>query len=413
MKSGSSRLRIIALGYLVRGPLGGRAWADLHYVLALAALGHDVYFLEDSDDFPTCYDPARNVTDTDPTYGLDFAARAFDQIGLGDRWAYHNAFCSRWLGPCADRVSEICASADLLINLGGTNRLRPWLLQVPVRVFLDKDPVFTQIRNLTEPQRRERAGQHNAFFTLGENVSRRPSALPPDGIRWQATRHPMALEFWPATPAPPTGRFTTVLHWHSYPPRVYGGVRYGLKADSFAPYQDLPEKAGPLFEMAVGSPAAPRDLLRRQGWMIRDPLEVTRDLWTYQSYIRGSRAEFSVAKQGYVVSRCGWFSERSAAYLASGRPVLLQETGFSEWLPSGAGVLAFRTPEEALAGIDEINSRYEFHCRAAREIAAAYFDARTTLAPLIERAMSGQRPETTTAVAEEMVSLTGQTRGER
>jgi hypothetical protein len=160
-----------------------------------------------------------------------------------------------------------------------------------------------------------------------------------------------------------------------------------MKSDSFRDYIDLPEKAGPIFELAVGGETAHK-LLSSRGWAIRDPLEVTRDPWTYERFLQGSKAEFSVAKHGYVVSRTGWFSERSAAYLASGRPVVIQDTGFSDWLPTGAGVLPFSTPEQALAGIEDVNSRYEFHCRAARAVAEEYFDARKVLPRLIEKAMN-------------------------
>jgi hypothetical protein len=161
-----------------------------------------------------------------------------------------------------------------------------------------------------------------------------------------------------------------------------------MKSDSFDAYLDLPEKAGRIFELALGSVTAPRALLTSRGWAVRDSREPTRDPWTYQRYIRQSKAEFSVAKHGYVISRCGWFSERSAGYLASGRPVLTQDTGFSRWLEAGSGVFPFNTPQEALAGIDEIHSRYAFHCRAARALADAYFDARHVLSQLLERALS-------------------------
>jgi hypothetical protein len=160
-----------------------------------------------------------------------------------------------------------------------------------------------------------------------------------------------------------------------------------MKGESFGPYLDLPGRAGPVFELALGSASAPRELLRQKGWELRDPQAVTRDPWTYRSYIAGSKAEFSVSKHGYVVSRSGWFSERSACYLASGRPVLVQDTGFTRWLPAGAGVLAFRTPEEAAAGAEQIGHRYDFHCRAARTIVEEYFDARRVLPSLIERAL--------------------------
>jgi hypothetical protein len=176
--------------------------------------------------------------------------------------------------------------------------------------------------------------------------------------------------------------------WESYPARKYNGIRYGVKADSFGPYLDLPARIGKKFELAVGGPAVPVDVLRSKGWAPVNPLGVTKDPWSYQGYIQQSKAEFSVAKQAYVATRSGWFSDRSVAYLASGRPVLVQETGFSDWLQSGVGILPFASPDEALCGVEEVERRYDFHCRAARALAEEYFDSRKVLPRLIERAMN-------------------------
>ena len=388
MVRSSNRLRIIVLGYIIRGPLGGLVWHHLQYILGLARLGHDVYFVEDSDDYPGCYDPSRDVMDTDPSYGLRFITRTFESVDLADRWAYHDAHTAQWFGPQAERILNICATADLLLNLSGVNPLRPWLGEIPDRAFLDTDPVFTQIRHLTDPSARKLALQHTAFLSFGENIGLSNCTIPDDGLPWQATRQPVVLDAWPVTPGPEHGKFTTVMQWESYPAIEYEGRRYGMKADSFGPYIDLPEKVKSGFEIAVGSPTAPRALLRNKGWTVLNPLEPTRDPWTYQRYIQRSKAEFSVAKHGYVVSYSGWFSERSAAYLASGRPVVVQDAGFSEWIETGSGVLSFNTPEEALAGIEDINRRYEFHCRAARAVAEEYFDARKVLRRLVECAMN-------------------------
>ncbi len=388
LRSASNRLRVIVLGYIVRGPVGGFASYFLQYMIGLAQLGHEVYFFEVGDDYPSCYDPSRDLTDRDPTYGLRFATKLFNRVGLGNRWAYHHAGTSCWLGPCADRITEVCSTADLLLNVGGVNQVQPWLMEVPVRAFVDLDPVFTQVKHLTDKTAHERAMHHTAFLTVGENIGRQQSSIPHDGLPWQVTRQPIVLDSWPLTPGPTHGKFTTVMQWESYPALEYGGARYGLKSDSFGPYLDLPDRVGRIFELAVGGPAVPCDLLRTKGWEPRNPLEVTQNPWTYQHYIQQSKAEFSVAKEAYVATHSGWFSDRSAAYLASGRPVVIQETGFSDWLQTGSGVIPFTTPEEALGGIDEINSDYEFHCRAARAIAEEYFDSRKVLSHLIECAMS-------------------------
>jgi hypothetical protein len=177
------------------------------------------------------------------------------------------------------------------------------------------------------------------------------------------------------------------MQWDSYSAREHEGRRYGMKSDSFGPYLDLPKRCRTTFELAIGSPSAPRELLRERGWQVVDPLEATRDPWTYQRYLRNSRAEFGVAKHGYVVAATGWFSERSACYLASGRPILVQDTGFTDWLSTTGGVVPFRTVEEAIDGIERIECRYDFHAREARNLAIDVFDSDKVLFRLIERAM--------------------------
>ena len=381
-------MRIIVLGYIVRGPLGGLTWHHLQYVMGLAALGYDVYFLEDSDDFPSCYDPTRHITDTDPTYGLEFASATFEKVGLRDRWAYHDVHSLGWVGPCADRILEILNTADLLLNISDVNPMRSWFMGIPTRVLIDTDPVFTQLRHLTQPDRLEHASRHTAFFSFGENIGSEGCSVPDDQLPWKPTRQPIALQAWRATPGPHDGKFTTVMQWESYPARQYNGKHYGMKSDSFGEFFTLPERTTTKMELALGNPSAPRDRLGEKGWILRDPLEVTRDPWSYQRYLQDSKAEFSVAKHGYVSSGSGWFSERSAAYLASGRPVLLQDTGYTDWLEVGSGIISFTTPDEALSGIEEINNRYDFHCRASRDIVEEYFDARKVLPSLIEGAMN-------------------------
>jgi hypothetical protein len=179
------------------------------------------------------------------------------------------------------------------------------------------------------------------------------------------------------------------MQWESYAPVEHGGRRYGMKAESFAPFLDLPAAAGRVFELAVGGARAPRELLRERGWRVRDPVPLTHDPWTYERYLRASRAEWSVAKHGYVATRSGWFSERTAAYLALGRPALVQDTGFTDWLPVGKGLLAFRTPDEALAGVEAILADGAAHARAARELAAAHFASGPVLSQLLEAAFAG------------------------
>ncbi len=380
----TQRLRIIVCDYLVRGPVGGMAWSTVHYLKGLIDLGHEVYYLEDSGEYPACYDPSLHITGVDPTYGLAYADQVLSFVGLSDAWAYYDAHTEQWHGPQAEWVESLCASADIAFNLGGSNLLRPWLRNVPVRVLIDKDPTFTQIRHLTDAKALAHSRLHTHFYTFGINFGQPNCLIPDDGLTWQGTLHPIVLEAWPVASPQPRGRFTTVMLWRSYETAVFDNLRFGMKADSFEQLLQLPQKTSEVLELAVGGTDVPETRLAEHGWHLADPLLASLNLQTYQSYITESKAEFSVAKHGYVISNSGWFSERSASYLASGRPVAAQETGCSEWLASGSGVLTFTTADEALAAIQDIAARYELHCAEARSIVESYFDASSVLTELID-----------------------------
>jgi hypothetical protein len=388
-KARRARLRILVLGYIVRGPMGGMTWHHLQYLLGLQALGHSVLYIEDSGDSEhSCYHPHSGITGTDPTYGLQYAATVFQQSGFGDSWAYYDAHTESWLGPMGSHAVARANECDLLINLSCANPVRDWFRSIPLRILVDTDPAFTQIRHLTDPARKELALRHNAFFSFAENIGTPSASIPDDGFPWKPTRQPMVLDAWPVIPAPAQPHFSTVMQWESYRALEYAGRSYGVKCQSFADYVDLPRHAGQVFEIAMGSPSAPRKELRKQGWRLLNPLEVVADPWSYQDFIQRSKAEFGVAKHGYVTGTTGWFSERSAAYLASGRPVVVQDTGFSKWLETGLGVLPFRNLEEAIEGVRNIDCDYPQHCRKARDLAVEYFDSSKVLSSLLDRALS-------------------------
>jgi hypothetical protein len=379
-------IRIIVLGYIVQCPLAGFAWHHAQYVSGLAKLGHEVVFVEASGDFPGCYNPELSSIGIDPSYGLRFAADAFDGYGIGDRWAYYDSHTASWRGPRADSIVDECARADLLINLCDAEPLPSWLADIPKRALVDTDPVYSQIRHLTDSRARSGAEQHTVFFSFGENIASGKSSVPNDGFNWRATRQPIDLEAWGAEGS--SGRWTTVMQWESYKSVEYAGVRYGMKSDSFAAYVELPARVNSEVEIALGGETAPRTMLESKGWHLINPLVVSRTPWAYRDYIRASKGEFTVAKQGYVVSRSGWFSERSACYLASGRPVVVEDTGFADGiLPAGEGVISFTTIEEAVAGIEDVERNYERHSRAARAIARDHFDANEVLSRLVAEAM--------------------------
>lgn len=381
----TKHLRVVVLGYIIRGPLGGMSWHHLQYVTGLMQQGHDVWFIEDSDDYPSCYNPVTGVLDTDPTYGLEYASRVFHPIGLPHRWAYFDAAANRWYGPAANKATTISSSADVVLNVSGINPPRTWWEQAPARVLIDTDPVFTQVKHLSDPQALEAAAIHTDFFSFGENFGHPDCSIPDDGLPWKPTRQPVVTKFWPLHRPTSPGRYTTVMQWESYQPATWRGRDFGMKADSFEPFVNLPSKVSIELELVLGSARAPRTRLRQHGWHLKDPHAVSQDPWTFQSYIRHSRAEFAVAKHGYVVSQSGWFSERTTGYLASGRPALAQDTGFTKFLPTGQGLFAFRDLNDALSGIEEIEANYPLHCRHARTFVEEHFSAAHVLKSLLQR----------------------------
>jgi hypothetical protein len=376
-------LKIICSGHLVRHPLGGHSWHHLQYLVGLQRLGHDVTFFEHYGWPSSCFDPASNIMTGDPSYGISYLLELLRPHGLEHGWCYLAEDGTAY-GMPRERLAQHCRESDLYLNLSNINWI-PEVEQCERRILLDTDPVFTQIgaHGLGGPYTR-----YHALFTYGENVHRPGCHMPTGGVRWLPTRQPVVLDLWPVEAGDPSGPFTTVMNWSPLGDRWYQGRLYGQKDRSFEPFFSLPHDTGERMELAANLPPTVQARLIDNGWRLASPREVTRDPWVYQRYLRASRAEFSVAKHGYVVTRCGWFSERSAAYLASGRPVLVQNTGFPDWLKPGAGVITFETTDEARKGIEEINASYEFHCRAARPIAEEYFDARKVLSNLIERAMA-------------------------
>jgi len=377
-------LKIICSGYIVRYPLGGKTWHELQYLLGLQSLGHKVTYVEHYGWADSCYDPARNVMTGNPSYGIEYVKSLLRPYGLDNHWCYI-AEDGRFHGMSRKRLAQLCRDCDIYINQSNVNWF-PELEECRLRVLVDTDPVFTQIGAHGFGGLNSR---YHCLFTYGENVHQSGSDMPTGGVRWLPTRPPVVLNQWRVEPGNRGAPFTTVMNWSPLGDLEHEGRVYGMKERGFEPFFSLPRERGQLMEIAVKVPTPVRTRLIDGGWRLASPVEVTRDPWTYQHYLRASRAEFSVAKHGYVTTRCGWFSERSASYLASGRPTVIEDTGFTAWLPSGLGVIPFNAYGDAVAGIDDINTRYNLHCRTAREIAEEYFDSRKVLSSLIDRSMNG------------------------
>jgi hypothetical protein len=383
----TSSLRIMVTGLLAAYPLGGMAWHYLQYVLGLARLGHQVYYLEDSGRDP--YSPAEGGPSQDCTPNVCYLAGLMTRFGLADRWAYRAHERSRWFGlPDAER-EETLRSADLLLNVSGSLDRPEDYRQVRRLAYVDTDPVFTQLKMARNPRFRARVDAHDRHFSFGERVA---DALPATGHPWRGTRQPVVLSEW-RTGAPHRGVYTTVMSWTSHKPETYQGRTYGHKDVEFLRFLGLPRLVAPVaLEIALApgrTKQAPHERLAANGWRVADPAVVCPDLDSYRAYIESSKAEWSVAKSAYVQGRSGWFSERSACYLAAGRPVVVQDTGFSADLPVGEGLLPFTTVAEAVAAVHEVEAHYPRHARAARALAEEYFDSDKVLTRLLEEALAG------------------------
>jgi hypothetical protein len=382
----TAKLRIIVTGLIAQYPLGGVTWDYFQYVLGLARLGHDVYYLEDTGQWP--YNPLDGGLGKDCAFNVDYLAGIMSRFDLDGHWAYRFPWQSQWFGLSDEQRREVLQTADLLINISGTLERPDEYRQVRRLAYIDSDPVFTQVK-LARGQMdfQKLVDRHDVHFSFGECLS---PAVPVTGHHWRPTRQPVVLSEWhPSTVYRDV--FTTVMNWTSYKPVVYGNQSYGQKDVEFIRFGDLPSLVAPtVIEIAVNAGKTrktPRQLLAHKGWHVVDPADVCPDFDSYRQYVETSKAEWSVAKNGYVLGQPGWFSCRSACYLAAGRPVVVQDTGFSHVLPVGEGLLAFTTVAEAVAAIKEVEAHYARHAKAARDIAAAYFSADTVLTRLVEDAL--------------------------
>jgi hypothetical protein len=340
---------------------GGEAWVRLSYLLGLRQLGFDVTFVEQLDHPDTA--------------GVDWFRSVLQRFSVD--------------GSLVDAEGNLLAGepvreTDALLNVSGNLRLPPLLALSRRRAYIDLDPCFTQVWHASGAVS---VGGHHVHFTVGENIGTRGCDVPTNGIRWQPTRPPVVLDEWPAAVAPSFDRFTTVSTWRPGHGGVALGSRtLGLRVHSFRRLLDLPRAAELPFEAALSIDRAEEaDIGRLQegGWRLVSPRRVASTPQRFRSYVQGSGAEFSVAQEAYAESGCGWLSDRTARYLASGRPALVEDTG-QRSVPTGRGLLVFRTAVQARHQAQALVRDYDEHCAAARELAAEHFDARIVLRRLLE-----------------------------
>lgn len=381
---GRHRAQILLGGMFARVPdQGGLAWVILQYVLGLRRLGYDVVLVE----------PLKELDLRPAGVGLaesenaEYFRGVVRQFGLEDQSALLVEGTRETFGLSYGQLRETAHEADILINIAGGLTESDLLERVPVRLYLDLDPGFTQLWHDIDGIDMRFDG-HTHFATVGLTLGHADSSVPTCGIEWIPTPPPVVLAEWPFARHLERDALTTVANWRGYGSIRVNGTFYGQKAHSLRQLLELPRLTGARFELALAiDPGEPRDLaaLVENGWELVDPGIVAETPEAYRRFVQGSRGEFGIAKSGYVEGRCGWFSDRSVCYLASGRPVIAQETGFSSTLPTGEGLFVFNSGDDVVEAVDALASDYQRHRQAARAIAEEVFASEVVLPRLLSR----------------------------
>jgi hypothetical protein len=388
----SKRPQIVVLGLITRWPVAGPIWEVLQYLIGLDRLGYDAYYVEAHRRAPRAF-MTHPEDDGGPAKAAAFLGRVMGRYGFDGRWAYQSVLGGeRHLGLTEERLRRLYRSAALIINLNGGTEPLSEHSETGRLVYLETDPGWFELGLARGDEKLTRmAATHRAFSTYGLNLGGPECRLPmPDGIEFHRTPPPVLLDLWRAEETGVGDRFTTVGNW-----RFDAAIDVSQdKRTAFLEFLDLPGRTSQRLELALGGLTDDeRRLLESHGWHVRSASEISEDLDTYRRYIRGSAGEFTVARDEYVRFRTGWFSERSAAYLAAGNPVIMQDTGFGEYLPTGEGLFSFSTMEDVVVSLDAINSKYARHSRAAQEIAREFLDANVVLPALLDHfGLTAHRP---------------------
>ena len=368
----------------------GNTWTFLQYVLGLDRLGAESFWV----DYQPKLDPGQPAEGSrahpeQDSHSIDYVSARFE--AMARRFGFEGRYCilyddgAEGFGMSPARLEELAAGVDLLLNLGGPLPARSPLLRIPRRAYIDLDPGFTQI---WAHQLDMGFDSYQFFFTVGQCVGRQEFGIPTLGIDWVPSLPPVVLDLWPAQTDTSSERLSTIADWRGSQYARFEGEMYEGKREEFIRFIEVPMRAHRPIELALSIGQHDYEdlgLLLRNEWIVRDPYLYAGDLESYREFIRFSRAEFSVAKSGYVKSGSGWFSDRTACYLASGKPAVVQSTGFEWRLPTGEGLLTFSTVPEAVAGIEAIEGDYLAHAETARRIAEEHFDSDVVLRSLLER----------------------------
>lgn len=388
--------KIIVMGFMASCPIAGVVWQHLHYLIGAHRLGHEVYYIEDSARIP--YNPATFEVSEDYSYAAKTLSTLFEKYGLGaDRWAY----CARYLpdhptaGMSFERIKELYRTADAIFNVCGSQEFNDELLASERLLYIESDPAVEQIK-LAQGNENTRAylTRHHALFSFGENLNQPGCRVPHTDFKWFPTRQPVVTDLWQISGQfsfdPVKGVYTTIANWATGGKKdiQWNGQTYlWSKNPEFHKFYTAPAICAEPFELATDmKDPVEKEKFLAQGWRFTLPHKMSEDIGIYQDYIWGSKGEFTVAKDQYTRLNTGWFSDRSACYLAAGKPVITQETGFSQFIPVGEGLFSFKTLDDIQEATAQITLDYPRHCARATEIAREYFEAEKVIARILENA---------------------------
>jgi hypothetical protein len=383
------RKRLLVMGFMGSMPIAGVIWQHIHYIVGLQQLGHDVYYIEDSARLP--YNPETCQVNNDFGYAARILGRLAGEFNFKNRWA----FCARYLngnptaGLVLRKIRQLYRDADAILNICGAQEFNDDLLQSDRLIYIESDPGVEQIKIAKRTRSTiDYLRRHRALFTFGENVGTKKFPVPTHGFKWLPTRQPVVLDFW-KTKRPPAhaALFTSIANWSTSGLKdiAWRGEKYlWSKSREFLRFVAAPKKAGEPFELATSiKDRQTREKFERNDWRLRSPVDLSINYWLYRDYIQRSKGEFTVAKDQYVRLNTAWFSDRTACYLAAGRPVITQETGFTKLYGGNAGLFGFRSLGEIVDAVKVINGNYLKHSDAARQIACEIFDAKRVLGSLL------------------------------
>jgi hypothetical protein len=371
--------------------MAGVAWQAIHYLVGFRRLGWDVFYVEDSGASP--YDPTAESVTGDCTYAVRYVADVMRRIGFEDRWVYLDMLRNETHGLSRPRLDELYRDATAIVNLCGATAPRAEHRRGARLVYVETDPVHEQVKvALGDPASLGFLRSHDVLFTYGENLGAPDCPIPLVEFAWKKTRPPVAVDLWEQPLDVGATHFTTVASFaNKGKDVVWDGVTYQWSKDAnFLRFLDLPRRSPQPFRMAMRPPDGAIDRrVRDAGWQLVDPAATSRDVDGYRRFVRESRGEFTVAKDIYVRPRSGWFSDRSVCYLAAGRPVVTQDSGFGKFVPTGEGLFAYSTMDEAVDALAHIDADYPRHAAAARRVAAEHFGAEVVLRRLLADAGLG------------------------